>query len=327
MKRGQAAGAAPAGREGRAGYGVLSGDSVGKAERRSGPSGAAESGGEAEPGGKASGQAARLKRTGGRDLGPLFRVARAAALGILIAVLGAPGCYSTPQPECGFICGANATCPGDYICGANNRCRLPSVAEEQCPGVLPPADARMDAPMDARMDAPPQPVCVDLAPVDDGTGRQALLLSELSPTVFIELFNATGAALTLDQGDWGLQARGVTFLLKDLAPVVTVPAHGYANFPWPAALLAGDAGGELALYSGVTVAADFDDQTKLVGYACWGTDAEIARKQLAEDGGKWMGDCAAALSMSALRRKVATKGISAADFAADVAADKTACEP
>jgi hypothetical protein len=177
------------------------------------------------------------------------------------------------------------------------------------------------------MDAPPAPVCVDLAPMSDGSGRQALLLSELSPTAFIELFNATDADLALDQGDWGLQARAVTYFLKDLSPKVTVPAHGYAHFPWPAELLAADAGGELALYSGVTAAADFDDGSKLVGYACWGSDAEIARKQLAEDSVKWSGDCAAALSRSALRRKVATKGVAATNFAADVPADKTACDP
>lgn len=249
----------------------------------------------------------------------------AAALALASSLLGA--CYQTPTPECGFTCGANASCPGDYVCGTNNRCRLPSVSEEDCPGVAPAIDAGMDAPADGRMDAPPAPVCVDLMPASDGTGRQQLLISELSPTGFIELYNPTNADISLAQGDWGLQARAVTYFLEDLTTAVTVPARGYAHFPWPAALLAGDAGGELALYSGVTAAADFDDGTKLVGYVCWGTDAEIARKQLAEDSGKWSGDCAAALTMSTLRRKVGVPGIAAADVVTDVAADMTACDP
>jgi hypothetical protein len=273
---------------------------------------------------------------GGVARSPVVRAVGTALLGIGIAVLalgallmlfGTQGCYSTPTPDCGFTCGANATCPDEYVCGANNRCRLPSVPEEECPGVAPAVDAGVDAPSDGRMDAPPAQVCLDLMPASDGTGRQQLLISELSPGSFIELFNPTDADLGLAQGDWGLQARAATYYLKDLATAVTVPAHGYAHFPWPAELLAGDAGGELALYTQVTAAADFDDGTKLVGYACWGSDAEIARKQLAEDSGKWAGDCAAALTMSALRRKVATTGAAAASFAVDVAVDKTACDP
>lgn len=279
------------------------------------------------------------EQRGGRNRRGALRLLGDAALGLGIAalalvalmmLLGTPGCYQTPTPDCGFTCGANASCPGDYVCGANNRCRLPSVSEAECPGVAPSADAGPDGGADARPDsgndAPPAPVCVDLMPASDGTGRQQLLISELSPGGFIELFNPTNADLSLAEG-WGLQARAVPYLLQDLTTAVTVPAHGYAHFPWPAELLAGDAGGELALYSGVAAAADFDDGTKLVGYACWGSDAEIARKQLAEDSGKWTGDCAAALTMSALRRKVATAGTAAADFAADVTADKTACDP
>ncbi len=242
------------------------------------------------------------------------------------------GCYDTPRPTCGFTCGANGACPDGYSCNGFGRCQVTSAAEDECPGVdaMPAAvDARVDTP-DARVDAPidaPPSLCPDLDPASDGSGRQALLIAEISPTVFLELFNDTAAPIALAEGGWALQARAATYLLAELATAVIVPAHGYATVPWPAALGSGDAGGELALYSGIAAAPDFDDATKLVGYACWGTDAEIARKPLAETAGKWTGACAAALTMSALRRKPAVAGTAAAHFDTALAADPTNCEP
>lgn len=248
-------------------------------------------------------------------------------LSLLTALGGLAACYDTPRPECGFTCGSGGACPDGYVCGGNNRCRLPSVDDSDCPGRAtdagpdgPPVDGRIDAPVDA-----PMVNCPDLDPAADGTSRQQIAFSELSPTVFVEVFNDTLADVDLTQGGWALAARDQTVLLSAASPAVA--PKGYKSFAWPAALLASDAGGELALYQGIAAPADYDDPTKLVAYACWGTDAEIARKSLAETAGKWSGACAPALSMTALRRKPMTTGADAASYDATVAAEQTNCAP
>jgi hypothetical protein len=239
---------------------------------------------------------------------------------------GLAACYDTPRPECGFTCGANGSCPDGYVCGGNDRCRLPSVEDADCPGRAdagpdgPPVDGRIDAPADA-----PMASCPDLDPAADGTTRQQLSLSELSPTVFVEVFNDTLADLDLTQDGWALAARDQTVLLTAASPAVA--PKGYKAFEWPAALLASNAGGELAVYRGIAAPADYDDPTKLVAYACWGTDAQIARKALAETAGKWSGACAPALSMAALRRKPMTPGTGAESYDPTVAAEQTNCAP
>jgi hypothetical protein len=41
----------------------------------------------------------------------------------LAAILGlAQGCYTPPEPDCGFVCGPNGECPDDYSCAADNVC-------------------------------------------------------------------------------------------------------------------------------------------------------------------------------------------------------------
>jgi hypothetical protein len=273
-------------------------------------------------GGQRSRQAIRQGERGkAHRILPCGRAALAAVL------VGLAGCYDTPRPVCGFACGAEASCPDGYVCGGNNRCRIPDAEDDDC--IAPPeAGPMVDAPPpDAGpMDAPAVS-CPDLNPASDGSGRQELSLAELSPTVFVELFNDTDVDLALAQGGWALAARDQTYRLAELAPAATVPARGYKSFAWPAALLAGDTGGELALYRDIAVAADFDDAARLVAYACWGSDAAIARKALAEAAGKWSGDCAAALTMSALRRKPATTGAVADSYDPAVAAEQTSCAP
>jgi hypothetical protein len=233
------------------------------------------------------------------------------------ALLMAAGCYETPKPVCGFACSSTDTCPADYTCGADKRCRLTSAsASPDCPLVLP---------VDAQM--PDAMVCVNLQPVSDGSGRQQLLISEASPAAFIELFNATDAAIELGTGTWGIQSGAVMVYLKTAANAPTVPAHGYVTLRWPTSLPADKSSGELALYDGVELATDFDDGGKMVGYACWGADTNVARRALAVSAGKWTGACADPLAMSAIRRKAAVKGVAAEDFAINLPAEPTTCKP
>jgi hypothetical protein len=47
----------------------------------------------------------------------------------LACVVLAGGCYSLPQPACGFICGDGGACPDGYTCNAlDNRCHLGGAA-------------------------------------------------------------------------------------------------------------------------------------------------------------------------------------------------------
>jgi hypothetical protein len=243
--------------------------------------------------------------------------ARALTGALTLGAAVATGCYDTPKPACGFACSSTDACPADYTCGADKRCRLTSASTfPDCPLVLP---------VDARM--PDATVCVNLAPASDGSGRQQLAISEASPAAFIELFNSTNADIALGSGTWGIQSGATMVYLKTAAASATVPAHGYATLTWPADLPADKSSGELALYNGVEVATDFDDGGKMVGYACWGADTNVVRRTLAVSAGKWTGACADVLAMSAIRRKVATKGVSAEDFAINLPAEATTCKP
>lgn len=59
------------------------------------------------------------------------------------------GCYSPPQPDCGFACTRNGECPADYTCASDGVChRNGSPANLICA-----ADARIDSPRP--IDAPP----------------------------------------------------------------------------------------------------------------------------------------------------------------------------
>ncbi|HUJ63388.1 MAG TPA: Ig-like domain-containing protein [Kofleriaceae bacterium] len=96
---------------------------------------------------------------------------------ILVAVVGLgaiaalasgamPGCYSTPEPACGFVCGTGATCPDDYHCVASeNRCHLDSAPDTlACPAYID-AGVTPDAP-----DGAIGPTVTGVTPVDGATG-------------------------------------------------------------------------------------------------------------------------------------------------------------
>jgi hypothetical protein len=249
-------------------------------------------------------------------------------------MLALTSCYDTPKPACGFTCGANQSCPADYVCSVDNRCRLASGGDTSaCPVATPAIDAAVidagaDARRDAGVDAPiDSAVCVNLAPASDGSNRQTMLISEVSPGNFIELFNASDTDIAFATGQWGIQSGANSIFLQASASATTVPSRGYATMAWPAGFTSVDGGGELALYDEVQAASDFDVADKLVGYVCWGVFAEAVRKPLAETAGKWVSDCADALAMSAIRRKVQTEGVRKTDFSIDLAAEASNCSP
>lgn len=101
-------------------------------------------------------------------------VARAAVIAAAAALaLGA--CYTVPEPDCGFVCGAGGACPSDYTCTSDNVCRRNGAAATTTCMV----DAAVDAAPDAQfLDAPPDGgpttfVVVSTSPASDETGVDA----------------------------------------------------------------------------------------------------------------------------------------------------------
>jgi len=43
--------------------------------------------------------------------------------GLVAAIALGLSCYSVPEPDCGFVCGAGGACPEDYLCGSDSICR------------------------------------------------------------------------------------------------------------------------------------------------------------------------------------------------------------
>jgi hypothetical protein len=75
---------------------------------------------------------------------------------LVTAVLA--GCYSPPEPDCGFVCGAGNACPADYTCAADHHCQRNGAPASVSCGP-PPADAAVDA-----IDAPVRPMVTGTTP-------------------------------------------------------------------------------------------------------------------------------------------------------------------
>ena len=84
-----------------------------------------------------------------------------------LAITALAACYSTPQPDCGFLCGPAGECPDNYQCGSDNVChRAGSPASLVC-GV----DAAVDSP---RPDADvTPPTLTSSTPAANATGVAA----------------------------------------------------------------------------------------------------------------------------------------------------------
>ncbi|HEY0193824.1 MAG TPA: hypothetical protein VGC42_22060 [Kofleriaceae bacterium] len=76
------------------------------------------------------------------------RLAPVAAIALAVGLAGLLGgsCYHVPEPGCGFVCGPDGACPGDYTCADDHRChRNGTPASLVC--------ATLDAAPDAAVDA------------------------------------------------------------------------------------------------------------------------------------------------------------------------------
>ena len=156
----------------------------------------------------------------------------------------------------------------------------------------------------------------DLQPSNDGSGVNgavglpSLVMSEIDPGAYIELFNTTNSPIALANTNEWLCSPFVYDKLSTLAPNVTVPARGYAVIPWPAGFTdPSNSGGEMMLYS----SASFGTNTDILDFICWGTYVNT-RKFQAEAVGKWQGPCDSVLSSGVIQRNVSSAGITAAHY-------------
>ena len=163
----------------------------------------------------------------------------------------------------------------------------------------------------------------DLAPLDDGSGvfgavgLPAVVISEINPGDYIELFNTTASDFNTT-GYWFCSP----FTYTQVGAVV-VPAGGYATVPWPGVFTDSDAGGEIQLYKSSL----FGISTDILDFVCWGTNPHATRVSQANAVGKWSGPCAPAVVNGAIHRKVGTAGTSASDYDVVAAPTPSNCVP
>lgn len=189
---------------------------------------------------------------------------------------------------------------------------------------LTPDGAVTDAPpaIDAAPPADAMLCTTDLSPTDDGTGQPAdLVISEIDPGNYIELYNATNSDIGLaSTPDW-LCAKPQYVAVSSEAASVTVPAKGFAVISYPVSFTDTDAGGEVVIYKD----SSFGSSTSVLDFVCWGTNPHMSRKTEAETAGKWSGACAPALTNGAIHRKMNTAGTTAADYDTTSAGSPTNC--
>ncbi len=168
-------------------------------------------------------------------------MARFACLLLVVA-----GCYRTPQPACGFVCGLAGSCPDNYTCSADdNRCHLDGAGAE-CETAIDGGFTEDDVGQDVLVlvDAPPLPVAniegftptnlqldvpVDAqlsvtfdVPVAAADANAALLMSASDTPV---LYTQSAVPGTIDVGAY-LQLSGSTDYTVTLFPALLEPS-GY----------------------------------------------------------------------------------------------------
>ncbi len=265
---------------------------------------------------------------------------------VLCLCVVAAACYDTPKPACVFVCGTGGACPDGYQCGGDdNRCHRvePGGGLATCSDDLPADAARFDASLidasliDASLiDGAPidgAAACASsLTPADDGSGaaRQALILSEINPGDYVEVFNNTGADIDLDTVAYQLVTGLVTEPISGvgIGAGITVAAGGFAELGWPATFTTpDDLGGEVLLYLDTDTATD----TQIMDFVCWGATPTDSHKADAENGAKWDstagGPCPVALVAGAIHRLASTDGLGATDYDVTSAPSPTTCSP
>ena len=232
-------------------------------------------------------------------------------------------------------CGGGGDDPPDAPRPADARAPDASAPDADPADASPPDATPVDAPpadADLTPDAVPPDalVCAPaLNPTSDGSpaANQALLMSEINPGNYIELYNRTASPIDLDTVSYWFCSPFAYEALATIGAGVTVPAGGYAVVPWPAFFTDTDAGGEVMLY--LSPAFAVNDQ--IMDFVCWGTNPHASRQAQAAAFGKWNSasptSCAPPLTNGAIHRLPLTDGINAADYSTVLPPTPQTCTP
>ncbi len=139
-----------------------------------------------------------------------------------------------------------------------------------------------------------------------------LVISEVRPGEFIELFNTSFQAVSLDNVQQQLVSLDASQSVSQLAVGKSVAARGYVRLDWPAAFAATTDAGELVLYR--DGAGGFQNAAKIDDFLTWGDIGSGGHKALAESFGKWSGDAAPSLAAGSIHRIPGTAGNSATSY-------------
>ena len=134
---------------------------------------------------------------------------RIAYVGVAVAAsLAMVGCYSVPQPACGFFCGSAGECPDNYTCNtADHRCHLDGSKPQTCSTHdAGPIDAP-DAPPDVPIDGNVAPTVLGNTPANSATGVS--VATTVTATFSEEVFGTNTATFTLKQGTTAIPATVV----------------------------------------------------------------------------------------------------------------------
>ncbi len=156
----------------------------------------------------------------------------------------------------------------------------------------------------------------DLAP----TGDTDLVMSEISPGNYIELYNAGSTAVDLSTVSHQLCSPFAYAGLSNLAPEKTIQPGGFATVPWPPNFSDNAAMGQVMLY----VDSRFDNDSSIIDFVCWGSHGP-ARQPQAEAVGEWSGGCAPALTNGSIHRNMASAGTTASDYDSTAAGSPVNC--
>ena len=166
-----------------------------------------------------------------------------------------------------------------------------------------------------------------LDPLDDGTelppgGIPSIIISEIQPGEYIEVFNTMGGDIDLSLAPW---QWCVPFRYQTVAVSATVPAGGYVRLDWPAFLTnLSESHGEMILYRD----SFFSSSASVLDFVCWGSPSPSRRLTQGAGSGKWSGLCAPSIPPGgAIHRIAATDGTSAASYDVTAPPSPATCVP
>ena len=133
-----------------------------------------------------------------------------------------------------------------------------------------------------------------------------LIISEIVPGEYVELYNSEYTEVDLDSADQFLVSGQHHVGVADLGSGESIPARGYRKLPWPNDMSMSWESGELLIFRDNL--SGFEDLTKIDDFVAWGDSPADTRIELAEKAGKWWGPPDGTLDLGAIQRIPGTLG-------------------